>query len=219
MPRRQQHVPKHRGPAAEPVLKKGIRKSFLYSGVAVAATGIAVSSGIVSRDDASGDNVTASLSAVDDRRDREKAGADPAFASRGDDVSRSDRRRSDVDEAKKQALTQDSGGQTTRTEDLSDADPRTIARALLPRFGFSTDQFGCLDALYVSESGWDPHADNPISSAYGIPQALTGGTHDNLPADYMTNPVSQIEWGLQYIKDSYGTPCAAWDFKQSHNWY
>ena len=218
MPRRQNYVPKHRGPVAEPVLKKGIRKSVLYSGVAVAATGIAVSSGIVSRDDAASDNVTAALSAVDDRRDREQSGADPAFASRGDDVSRSDRR-DDVDEAKKKALTQDSGGQTTRTEDLSDADPRTIARALMPRFGFSADQFGCLDALYVSESDWDPHADNPTSSAYGIPQALTGGTHDDLPADYMTNPVSQIEWGLQYIQDSYGSPCAAWDFKQSHNWY
>ena len=71
----------------------------------------------------------------------------------------------------------------------------------------------------MSESGWNPHADNPTSSAYGIPQALTGGTHDDLPADYMTNPVSQIRWGLQYIKNSYGTPCAAWAFKRSHRWY
>jgi hypothetical protein len=219
VPRRQTYVPKHRGPAAEPVLKRGIRKSVLYSGVAVAATGLAVSSGFVSRDDAAGDDVTAAaLSAAEDRRDQDRKGADPALASRGDGVSRSDRR-SAVDIAKKQALSQGSGGQSTHVEDLSDADPRTIARALMPRYGFSLDEFGCLDALYVSESGWDPHADNPISSAYGIPQALTGGTHDNLPADYMTNPVSQIEWGLQYIKDAYGSPCAAWDFKQSHNWY
>jgi hypothetical protein len=35
----------------------------------------------------------------------------------------------------------------------------------------------------------------------------------------MTNPVSQIKWGLGYIRDSYGSPCAAWDFKQSHMWY
>ena len=62
------------------------------------------------------------------------------------------------------------------------------------------------------------HADNPTSSAYGIPQALTGGTHD-LPADYMTNPVSQIEWGLWYIENSYGSPCSAWEFKQANNWY
>ena len=71
----------------------------------------------------------------------------------------------------------------------------------------------------MSESDWDPTADNPTSTAYGIPQALTGGTHDNLPADYMTNPVSQIEWGLWYIKNSYGSACAAWEFKQANNWY
>jgi hypothetical protein len=203
---------------AEPVLKKGIRKSVIYSGVAVAATGIAVSSGIVNRDDAVGDNATAALSSAE-RGDRERdRTVDPAFARRGDDVSRSQQRGA-VDPVKESTLNQESGGATTRIEDLSDADPRTIARALLPRFGFSADEFSCLDALYVSESNWDPHADNPTSSAYGIPQALTGGTHDNLPEDYMTNPVSQIEWGLEYIKSSYGSPCAAWDFKQGHNWY
>ena len=89
---------------------------------------------------------------------------------------------------------------------------------MLPEFDFSESEFSCLDALYVSESDWDMNADNPTPSAYGIPQALTGGTHD-LPADYMTNPVSQIRWGLEYIQDSYGTPCSAWNFKQSHNWY
>ena len=214
MPRRDEYVPKHRGPAAEPALKKGIKKSVLFSGVAVAATGLAVSSGILAQEDAVGDSAAASLSAAQggtreitsDLAERERA------------ASRSDRRTS-LDEAKKDALDQASGGQETRTEDLRSADPRDIARAMLPDFGFAASEFSCLDALYVSESDWDPTADNPISSAYGIPQALTGGTHDNLPADYMTNPVSQIRWGLEYIKTSYGTPCSAWAFKQSNNWY
>ena len=60
MPRRDEYVPKHRGPAAEPALKKGIKKSVLFSGVAVAATGLAVSSGIVAQQDAVGDNASAS---------------------------------------------------------------------------------------------------------------------------------------------------------------
>ena len=67
------------------------------------------------------------------------------------------------------------------------------------------------------ESNWRVDADNPISSAYGIPQALTE-THE-LPADYMTNPVTQIEWGLGYIRDSYGSPCGALSFKQGNGWY
>jgi hypothetical protein len=214
VPRRDEYVPKHRGAAAEPALKKGIKKSFLFSGVAVAATGLAVSSGIFAQDDAIGDNAGASLSAQDFADTPLKD-----LTERQHSTSRGDRRTSLVD-AKKDTLGQDdSGGQQTKTEDLSSADPRDIARAMLPEFGFSESEFGCLDALYMSESGWNPHADNPTSSAYGIPQALTGGTHDDLPADYMTNPASQIRWGLKYIKNSYGTPCAAWAFKQSHRWY
>ena len=76
------------------------------------------------------------------------------------------------------------GSAVTRSEKLSEGDPRDIARALLPAYGFSSDQFSCLDSLYVSESDWRIDADNPTSSAYGIPQALTelaraaGGLHD-----------------------------------------
>jgi hypothetical protein len=37
--------------------------------------------------------------------------------------------------------------------------------------------------------------------------------------DWENNAETQIRWGLQYIQSSYGTPCAAWGFKQGHNWY
>lgn len=111
-----------------------------------------------------------------------------------------------------------SGGQQRAARDVAHGDPRELARAMMPEFGFSASEFGCLDRLWVSESDWDPRADNPTSSAYGIPQALTGGTHD-LPADYRTDPAAQVRWGLGYIRDSYGSPCSAWEFKQGHRWY
>lgn len=215
MPRRETYVPKHRGPAAEPALKRGIRKSFVLSGVAVAATGLAVSSGVFAQDDAIGENVGAALNAPEDRPETP---ASLVAEERERQPSRSDRRTSS-DQKDALALVEESGGQDTAVEDLSSADPRAVARSLMAEHGLSPSEFGCLDALWVSESDWDPTADNPTSSAYGIPQALTGGTHDNLPADYMTNPVSQIEWGLWYIKNSYGTACAAWEFKQANNWY
>jgi hypothetical protein len=225
VPRRDKYVPKHRNAPAEPALKKSLRKSVTYSGVAVAATGIAVTSGVFVRDgspaDPAGTAVTAADTVHQDQQQYQgrhrREGAAVAGADRGNTASRSATRTA-LDDSKKSLLDQESGGQVTRTEDLTDEDPRDIARALLPEYGFSDSEFGCLDALYVSESGWDMHADNPTSSAYGIPQALTGGTHD-LPDDYMTNPVSQIRWGLDYIRSSYGTPCAAWAFKQSHQWY
>jgi hypothetical protein len=33
-------------------------------------------------------------------------------------------------------------------------------------------QFGCLVKLWTKESNWRWNADNPTSSAYGIPQSL-----------------------------------------------
>jgi hypothetical protein len=129
-------------------------------------------------------------------------------------ASRSARRTSP---AKATALSMSAGSAVTKSQTLSAGDPRDIARALLPLYGFSSDQFSCLDSLYMSESGWRVDADNPTSSAYGIPQALTQ-LHD-LPADYMTSAESQIRWGLEYIQGTYGTPCSAWSFKAGHGWY
>ena len=188
----------------------------MFSGVAVAATGIAVTSGVFLKDDAPADPAESALSAATvQSNDRP---ARPEIAEDREQTASRSANRTPLDDTKKDSLSQESGGQVTRTEDVTSQDPRSIARAMLPEFGFSDSEFGCLDALYVSESDWDMHADNPTSSAYGIPQALTGGTHE-LPEDYMTNPVSQIRWGLEYIEDSYGSPCSAWEFKQANNWY
>ena len=38
-------------------------------------------------------------------------------------------------------------------------------------------------------------------------------------ADYMTDPATQIRWGLAYVRDTYGTPCGAWAHETSDGWY
>jgi hypothetical protein len=113
------------------------------------------------------------------------------------------------------------GRVTVEREELatSDSDPRDIARAMLPQYGWSTSQFGCLDDLWIGESQWDPYAENPYSGAYGIPQALPGEKMAAAGPDWETNPATQIEWGLGYIQDRYGSPCAANDFKLANGWY
>jgi len=99
------------------------------------------------------------------------------------------------------------------------ADPRSVARALAGDRGWGGDQFGCLDRLWTKESGWKHTADNPTSSAYGIPQALPGSKMSSEGEDWATNPVTQIRWGLSYIDGVYGTPCAAWAHSQRVDWY
>lgn len=98
-------------------------------------------------------------------------------------------------------------------------DPRDIARSMLSSYGWSSSQFSCLDSLWTKESGWRTTADNPSSSAYGIPQALPGSRMASAGDDWRTNPATQIEWGLGYIKERYGTPCAAWGHSKDVNWY
>ncbi len=62
-------------------------------------------------------------------------------------------------------------------------------------------EYRCLELLWNRESRWDPRADNPKSSAYGIPQLLKLKELD---------PYKQIDRGLKYIEHRYKTPCRAY---------
>ena len=93
-----------------------------------------------------------------------------------------------------------------------------IAYKLLPSYGFSTSQFGCLNDMWSRESGWRYNAEN-ASGAYGIPQALPGSKMASAGPDWQTNPTTQIKWGLGYIKAVYGSPCNAWGHEEADGWY
>jgi uncharacterized protein YabE (DUF348 family) len=97
-------------------------------------------------------------------------------------------------------------------------DARAIGASLVSARGWGSDQFSCLTNLWNRESMWRVDALNP-SGAYGIPQSLPGNKMASAGADWQTNPVTQITWGLGYIKDVYGTPCAAWGHSEATNWY
>jgi hypothetical protein len=99
---------------------------------------------------------------------------------------------------------------------LMPEDPREIAMYLLADFGWDESQFSCLEDLWVGESNWEVSAENPTSGAYGIPQALPAEKMASAGSDWETNPVTQIEWGFDYIQDVYGDPCAANDFKNAN---
>ena len=97
--------------------------------------------------------------------------------------------------------------------------PQQIARAMLGSFGWSSSQFSCLDPLWAHESGWSVTAYNAGSGAYGIPQALPGSRMASAGPDWQNNAATQVRWGLEYIKGTYGSPCAAWDHEQATGWY
>ncbi|MFW5469184.1 hypothetical protein ACOCJ4_03975 [Knoellia sp. CPCC 206435] len=100
-------------------------------------------------------------------------------------------------------------------------DPRSAARAMLGDYGWGDSQWRCLNLLWEGESAWRHTAENQSSGAYGIPQSLPARKMAKFGADYRTNPLTQIKWGLWYIDQSYGSPCGAWEFWNNRfpHWY
>ncbi len=80
-------------------------------------------------------------------------------------------------------------------------------------------QIDCLNRLWNGESHWNYLAHNYRSGAHGIPQALPAIKMEIISTDWRTNPVTQIKWGLSYIKARYKTPCNALWKKHRSNYY
>lgn len=95
-----------------------------------------------------------------------------------------------------------------------------LARKMMLKI-WPASEWPALKSLWIGESGFRTHADNPHSDAYGIPQALPGRKMASAGRDWHDNPVTQIKWGLNYIRTrpGYGSPSAALRFKRAHNWY
>jgi len=75
----------------------------------------------------------------------------------------------------------------------------------------SSYEWKSLYTLWNRESRWDYTADNPTSTAYGIPQMLN--MSEKTPMD------RQIDLGLKYIKSRYGSPSKALAFHNRNGWY
>jgi hypothetical protein len=112
-----------------------------------------------------------------------------------------------------------SGLHTTAASTGSGSSNEQLANSMAASaYGWTGSQTTCLDDLWTEESGFSATAYNSSSGATGIPQLLPGA--HALPANW-SDPAVQIRWGLAYVHDRYGTPCAAWAFERSHvpNWY
>ena len=99
------------------------------------------------------------------------------------------------------------------------AGAQAYAASKLSSHGWAADQMQCLKKLWTKESEWRTTATNPSSGAYGVVQSLPAEKMASAGADYRTNYRTQIIWGLDYIEERYGSPCAALNFHYANNWY
>jgi hypothetical protein len=95
-----------------------------------------------------------------------------------------------------------------------------LAQRMAAGYGWTGAQWNALRTLVQNESGWNPNAQNPTSSAYGLFQFLDS-TWGGVGATKTSSPVGQIAAGLRYIKQRYGSPASALSFWMSHtpHWY
>lgn len=97
---------------------------------------------------------------------------------------------------------------------------KRVAKAIMStQYSWDDRQFSCLDELWTKESNWNYKARNPRTGAHGIPQAYPAAKMEVVGADWRTNPVTQLRWGLRYIDVRYDSPCKAWGKFKRSNWY
>jgi hypothetical protein len=76
----------------------------------------------------------------------------------------------------------------------------------------------CYFNIIDKESKWNPLAQNPKSTAFGIGQFLNS-TWKLVDFEKTKNPYDQIDAMVEYVKVVYGDGCKAWDFRYSNGWY
>ena len=88
----------------------------------------------------------------------------------------------------------------------------------------SEKEFQYLDQLVYLESKWDPEAQNPYSTAYGIGQFLDQ-TWETVGYEKTDDPYTQIDAMIDYVKKRYGSfeaALTAWyerAERTGHGWY
>lgn len=107
------------------------------------------------------------------------------------------------------------GSGTAQAATGSPSNAQAIAHQMIP----DAAQYDAFNKIVSHESGWNMHATNASSGAYGLVQALPGSKMASAGSDWKTNPATQIKWGLDYMNSRYGSPAAAWNFWSTHHWY
>lgn len=103
------------------------------------------------------------------------------------------------------------GGSTAGASQDVVAAVRDVAKG----YGWDTgQQWKSLRWIVDKESGWDPNAANPTSSARGLFQKMTS-VHGPVEG----TPAGQARWGLKYIKGRYQDPIGAQAFHRGHGYY
>jgi len=120
-----------------------------------------------------------------------------------------------------QAAREASSGTAARTRaqfENPKSDPAIAAyqhylKILIPR-----GEWSCYFNIIEKESKWNPLAQNPTSTAFGIGQFIDN-TWEVVGFEKTKDPYYQIDAMIKYVELIYGDGCNAWEFKNKRGWY
>lgn len=99
------------------------------------------------------------------------------------------------------------------------AQAQSYAAGAAAQRGWTGADWDALVKLWNRESGWKWYAENKSSGAYGIPQSLPASKMAAFGDNYRDDGAVQIDWGLWYIAQRYGSPSVAWQHSEQTGWY
>ncbi|TCD54278.1 DUF348 domain-containing protein [Alloscardovia theropitheci] len=156
----------------------------------------------------------------DQAQAQEKAKAEAAEKAKRDEEARKA-----ADEAAQRAREQAAQQQQAQQQAQSGlwhptvAQAKAYAQAAAAQYGWTGSNWSALEWLWNRESSWRWNAENRSSGAYGIPQSLPGSKMAAYGANWRDDAAIQINWGLNYIKNRYGSPLKAQEHSKNTGWY
>ena len=112
-----------------------------------------------------------------------------------------------------------SGLKETADEESGGSIPTADHEKLMQEAGIPSSWYDNMNWIVNVESGWKTNATNKSSGAYGLPQSLPGSKMASAGSDWKTNPVTQLKWMYDYVKDRYGTAEKAVAYHKAKGWY
>ena len=99
------------------------------------------------------------------------------------------------------------------------SDVQKQVQAIAGEYGWGTgEQWEALSWIIQKESSWNPNAQNPKSTAYGLFQHLDM-TRKNYNCPKTADVEIQTRCGIKYIQARYKTPTGARQFWTQNKWY
>jgi phage-related protein len=111
------------------------------------------------------------------------------------------------------------GGSSSLHPTGSGATIQKLMQSMAASVGWTGTQWTDLNNVEMREAGYNLHATNASSGAYGLAQFINGPSEYAQYGGNVNTAAGQITGMLNYIKQRYGNPGAAWAHEMSAGWY